>query len=125
MMRMPCSGRKWIGIVGIFCFLVLSPSAWSSVFVRWTNSGLPAPEALGFSDLVVSWNEGAVPLMQAASNKKYRVYLEVSVQHASAAADQAAKNGWAGIILRVPQREREAALTALARLREAYPQLKF
>ena len=122
---MRCSGRKWIGIAGIFCFLVLSPSAWSGVFVRWTNSGLPAAEALGFSDLVVSWNEGAVPLMQAASNKKYRVYVEVSVQDASAATDQAAKNGCAGIILRVPQREREAALTALARLRAAYPQLKF
>lgn len=119
------SGRKWMGIVCICCFVVLSPSAWSSVFVRWTNSSLPPADALGFSDLVVSWNEGAVPLMQAASKKQYRVYVEVSVQDASNAADQAAKNGWAGIILRVPQREREAALTVLARLRATYPQLKF
>jgi hypothetical protein len=122
------SQRTCTGVVRavVLCSLFVLPvPLWSNVFIRWSDSRLPAPEVLGFGDLVVSWNEGAVALLQTASRKKYRVYAEASVEQATAAAEEGAKNKWAGIILRVPQRERDAANSALRRLRSTYPGLVF
>jgi hypothetical protein len=99
-------------------------SAWSEVFLRWSDSDLPA-QALGFSTLVISLDGSASPLLQAARKQGYRIYVEASVQAAPAAAEIAAKNGWAGIVLNIPQSEREKLQDALPRLRSAYPKVKF
>jgi hypothetical protein len=110
----------------LICFLlVVSPALWSTVFIRWTSAGLPAAETLGLKDLVVSWNSDASSLLEEASKKGYRVYAEVSVQQATAVAKEAAKNGWSGIIVTVPQADRPTADSVLTDLRSGYPRLRF
>jgi hypothetical protein len=115
-----------IGNTILTCFFVLLyTSAWSSVFVHWTNSALPPANALGLSDLVVSWDDGASPLLKAARKQGYRVFVEVSLQQATAAAEKGAKSDLAGIILKVRQSERAEVENALTSLRSAHPKLRF
>ena len=115
-----------IGNTILTCFFVLlSTSAWSGVFVHWTSSALPPANALGLSDLVVSWDGGPSPLLEAARKQGYHVYVEVSLQQAKATAEKGAKNGLAGIILNVRQSERAEAENALPGLRSAHPKLRF
>jgi hypothetical protein len=111
----------------LLCFLfLLSTSAGGSVFVHWTSSALPPPaRELGMNKLVISWNGGVSPLMKAAQKQGYRVYVEVSLQQVTAAAEQGLENGWAGIILNVHQSEGAELGNALPRLRSAHPKLKF
>lgn len=111
-------------LVGGFVALLCS-SAWSEVFLHWSNSGLPPAQALGFSSLVISWDGSPSPLLETARKQGYRIYVELSLQQAQAAADNAAKNGWAGIVLKVPQSERDKLDAALPALRSAYPKVKF
>ena len=106
-------------------FFLLSTSAWSSVFVHWTSPALPPSNGLGLTDLVVSWDGGASPLLEAARKQGYRVYVEVSLKQAPSAADHAAKSSMAGIILNVRQSERAEVEGALAGLQLAHPKLRF
>ena len=115
-----------IGNTILTCFFVLlSTSAWSGVFVHWTSSALPPANALGLSDLVVSWDGGPSPLLEAARKQGYHVYVEASLQQAKATAEKGAKNGLAGVILNVRQSERAEAENALPGLRSAHPKLRF
>ena len=41
----------------VWVFVLVSTSAWSSVFVYWTGSALPPAKELGLNDLVLSWND--------------------------------------------------------------------
>lgn len=75
--------------------------------------------------LVISWDGGVSSLMKAAQKQGYRVYVEVSLEQVTAAAEQGLENGWAGIILNVRQSERAELENALPRLRSAHPKLKF
>jgi protein-tyrosine-phosphatase len=104
-------------------FLISTP-AWSSVFVKWSSSIVPPAQALGISDLVVSWNEGASPFVKQAHKQGYRVYIEVSLQQAPGAAEKGIELGLAGIILNVRQSERVGLENALQRLRSAHPKLR-
>src|SRR6202043_1527901 len=104
-------------------FLISTP-AWSSVFVKWSSSIVPPAQALGISDLVVSWNEGASPLVKQAHKQGYRVYIEVSLQQAPGAAEKGIELGLAGIILNVRQSERVGLENAVQRLRSAHPKLR-
>lgn len=106
-------------------FLLLSTYAGSSVFVRWTSPALPPASQFGFRDVVVSWTGAASPLLESARGQGYRVYLDVSLQQASAAAETCEKDGWAGVVLRVRQSERADMENALAKLRSAHPKLRF
>lgn len=110
--------------VSLLClFLLLPLPVWSSVFVGWSNPHVPAPEELGFRDIVVPWNESATSLL-ANVKQGYRVYVQVSTQQAAVAADKAAKNGAAGLLVAVTHSEREPAQAMLASLRSSYPKLK-
>lgn len=104
--------------------LVCTP-AWSNVFVHWTSSALPPATALGLTDLVVSWDGEASPLLEAARRQGYRVYVEVPLKQAPAVAERAAQSGLAGIILNVRQSERAEVESVLPGLRSAHPKLRF
>jgi protein-tyrosine-phosphatase len=119
---------KRIGIgykLGLCLLALLCTPAWSSVFVHWTSSALPPASALGASDLVVTWDGNASPLLEAARRQGYRVYVEVPLKQAPAAAEKAAQSGLAGIILNVRQSERAEVESVLSGLCSAYPKLRF
>jgi hypothetical protein len=95
------------------------------VFVHWTNAALPRPDALGFSDLVISATSETSPLLEAARKKGYKVYLEVPLPEAEDAALKAEKNSLAGIILNVGPSHGTELVKSLPALDSAHPKLKF
>src|SRR6202047_530406 len=105
----------------VWVLVLASTSAWSIVFVHWTRSAFPAAKELGLNDLVLSWNDSFSPQAKAARRQGYRVYLEVSLRQAAAAAETAA-SGLEGIILTVRQSERAELEKSLPKLRAAQPQ---
>lgn len=105
-------------------FVLVSSSAWCDVFVHWTSSALPPPAAeLGVNDIVLSWNDGFSVQANAIRKQGYRVYVEVSLDRAAAAADAA--NGLAGVILIVHSTESAALQKSLPKLRSAHRDLRF
>jgi len=94
------------------------------VLVHWTNTALPGPDTLGFSDLVISGNGETSALLEAAQKKRYRVYLEVPLPQAEDAALKAEKTGLAGIILNVKELERPEVENTLRAIGPAHPNLK-
>ena len=115
------SARKAI----LLCLItLLSTSAWSEVYVRWTRSQLPPADALAFRDLVVSWNGASSPLAAEARKKGYRVYLESTLQQAEAAAIASEKDGLAGIILDSSSSDKALIDKAVAGLRSAHPKVR-
>jgi hypothetical protein len=107
-----------------FAFLLASSLAWSTVFIRWTSSSLPPTAAeLGVTDLVIPWNNSFQAQVRAARTRGYRVYVEVPLDKAAAAATSASE--LAGIILTAQASENEEVKKALPKLREAHPRLKF
>ena len=113
----------WKTIFILFCVLV-STSAWSKVFLRWTYPTVPPAKTLGVDDLVVSWDGGAPSLLASARQQGYRVYFEATPQQASAAAE-AGKNSAAGILLNVSPSEQTDVDGVLKNLRSLYPKLTF
>ena len=114
----------WHGMV--LCFLVMfSTAASSSVFIRWTQPDLPPARDLGISDLVVSWDRGTSSFVKAAHSQGYRVYAEVALQQAAAAAESAEQQGLAGLVLEVADSDRSAGESAFQQLRSAHPNVRF
>jgi protein-tyrosine-phosphatase len=109
----------------IWVFVLVSTSAWSNVFVHWTTSALPPAKELGLNDLVLSWNDSFPPRLKAAHRQGYRVYVEVSLQQAEAAAEAGGRSGLEGIILSVRQSERAKLEKSLRKLRSVHPKVKF
>ena len=112
-------------LILVLFLLSLSLPASSGVLVRWSSSTVPPADALGMRDLVISWNERALPLLNYARKHGYRVYIETSLPQAALVAEKAGKIGVEGIILNVPQSERTGLETALPRLKSDYPKLRF
>ncbi len=108
-------------ILVFFCFV--ATSAWSTVFLHWTGAALPPPTALGVNDLVLFWNDGILPHVEAARSQGYRVYAEASLEQAAAAAEAGA-NSLAGIIVAVHHSDEAELDKSLPKLRSAYPKLK-
>src|SRR5882724_13217742 len=113
--------RKTIWV--LLC-VVLSTSAWSRVFLRWTYSEIPPAKTLGVSDLVVPWDGGATSLLESARKQGYAVYFEATPEQASAAAE-AGKNSAAGVLLKVSPSEEAGVDATLQNLRSLYPKLTF
>jgi hypothetical protein len=105
--------------------LVFSLSGWSKVFVHWSTPELPPANSLGVSDIVFSWKEGISPVLAAARKQGYRVYVEVPIRQAGAAAEEAAKTGCAGVILDVSASESTSSDNNVRNLRSTYAHLKF
>ena len=108
----------------VWVFVLVSTCAWSNVFVQWTTSALPPAKELGLNDLVLSWNDSFSPQVKAARRQGYRVYVEVPLHQAAAAAETGA-SGLEGIILTVRQSERAELEKSLPKLRSAHPKLRF
>jgi hypothetical protein len=53
------------------------------------------------------------------------VYFEAGLAQAAAAAEEAAKSGSMGLVLKIPESQREQTQPAISRLRSAYPKLRF
>lgn len=105
--------------------LLLTSCAWSSVFIQWSTPRLPSASSLGVSDIVLSWKQGTNPSIASARAQGYRVYVEMPLQQAKAAAQVGEKSGWAGVVLNIPESEREQSENSIASLRSAHPKLRF
>lgn len=110
-------------MVLLFC-VVVSASAWGTVFVEWSDATLPPARSLGVNEIVVAWEPGATPSLLATARKQgYRVYIKTPLKQASSAAKACAGKSCAGIILNVPESESAEAEKSIASLRTAYPKL--
>lgn len=113
------------GTIALLFLSLFSLPAWSGVFVHWSGSTMPPANALGMRDLVVSWSDGAVPLLREAHKRGYRVYVETELQQAAAVAEKVASLGAEGIVLNVPESNHAELARALPSLQAAYPNLRF
>ena len=111
--------------IAVLCAIILfSCSAWSTVFVRWSDNAIPPASSLGIDHIVFSLN-GPPALLVSARKQGYRVYLEVSLKQARDAANACAKAKCHGILLNVSESEGEETDKSLASLRSSYPKLRF
>jgi hypothetical protein len=109
-------------LVGVF--LLVPACAWSNVFVHWTGPALPPAKELGLNDVVLSWNDSLSLQVRAARRQGYRVYVEVPLRQAAAAAETDASS-LEGVILTVRQSEAAELEKSLPELRSAHPGLRF
>src|SRR5437879_3369875 len=110
--------------VFLLLWVLTSTSAWSRVFIRWTYPDVPPAKILGLNDLVISWNDGALSLLESGHKQGYHVYLEATPQQASAAAE-VGKNIAAGVLLKISPSEQTDVDASLQTLRSLYPKLTF
>ena len=96
----------------------------AKVYVRWTQSSLPAVKVLGVKELVIPWNESASALMAEAKKQGYQVYVEVDAAQIADAVNAAMKANAAGVILRGEAGEHEALLGKATEVRNAHAKLK-
>jgi len=110
----------------VFCLLLLGlPSAWGRVFLQWNDSPVPPPSSLGLNDLVFSWKPRSHDSVVATARQQgYRVYLEAPLQQAKAAAEEAVKAGWTGVLVDLSGHSSRETQAAVAALRSAYPKLQ-
>ncbi|MGC2476766.1 MAG: hypothetical protein WA485_20700, partial [Candidatus Sulfotelmatobacter sp.] len=87
---------------------------------------MPPASSLGIADIVFSWKAGPPSSLVATARRQgYRVYMQVPLHEAAAAAKAGSKDGWTGIILDGPESESTEFQNSLSNLRSAYPKLKF
>jgi hypothetical protein len=117
--------RIWRGI-GFLTLVgaLLVPASLGKVYVRWTLSGVPPAKVLGVNELVIPWGDAAKSLVEAAKKHGYRVYLEATLEQASAAAEVGTRAGVAGIILQGGGSETGGVQESERKLRAAYPKLR-
>jgi hypothetical protein len=103
--------------------LVFPSIAWGRVFLRWTQDVVP--KNLGVSELVLPCDSEGRSLIQNATSKGYRVYLECGAQRAGAIADSAAKYMATGIIVFPGDADLSTVNLIVQRLRASHPTLSF
>jgi hypothetical protein len=110
----------------LLCFCaIVSPSAWSTVFVQWNGATLPPASSLGVNEIVLAWKRGAPTALLATARKQgYRVYVETPLNQATSAAKRCAETSCAGIILNVLESESAETEKSIASLGSAYPKLR-
>jgi hypothetical protein len=109
----------------LWLFLVLSQSAWASVFVVWGNSPVPAASSLGVSNLVFDWkSRPSASLLHQARQQGYRVYVEVALGQAGTAAEEGQRAEWTGLILDIPE-SAGTVTRSVSGLRSKYPKMQF
>jgi hypothetical protein len=108
-----------------FFLLPLSIPGASEVLLHWSSPTVPPANTLGMRDLVISWNDGALPLLNEAHKRGYRVYVETQLEQAAVVAEKVGKLGAQGIVLNAPQAQRAAVDSTLPGLKSAYPKLRF
>lgn len=108
----------------VWLLVLFSTFARGEVFLHWTNTQFPPAKELGVNDLVLSWNDTLSTQVQAARAQGYRVYGEVPLGQAEAAAKTAASD-LSGIILIVNHSESADIDKSLSKLRSAHPKIRF
>ncbi|HKN25677.1 MAG TPA: hypothetical protein VJX72_12585 [Candidatus Acidoferrum sp.] len=103
---------------------VLSPAVVGKVYVRWTQSGVPAANVLGVNELVIPWSEDAQGLVAAAKKQGYRVYLEATLEQSAAVAEAGANSGAAGVVLKGSAAAESQLEESAGKLRAKYPKLR-
>lgn len=107
-----------------FLLLAVVP-AWGRVFLEWTEPAIPSAASIGVKELVIPWGQERVQLMKSARKLGYHVFAEAHSQDAAAAANAAAANGLAGIIVEgnSDQPAQGATHELVEKLRHSHPQL--
>lgn len=100
---------------------VVPQTTWGRVWIRWTEPVLPR-ETLLAHGLAIPWDAGA-SLVERARRQGYRVYAEVMLGQASAAANSSRAAGMSGFVLRPGDAEQEKAEKTASELRLAHPNL--
>lgn len=95
------------------------------MFIHWSHADLPSASSLGVSDIVLTWKDGIAPLVKTARKQGYRVYVEMPIEQAKAAAKDAANAGCVGVILDATESENEKAENDVVNLQSTYPKLSF
>jgi hypothetical protein len=91
---------RTLRIISLSAFLLFAAlPAWGRVFLEWTEPAVPSAASIGVEDLVVPWGSGKIQLMKAAKEHGFRVFVRANARDAPAAADAAAANGLAGILV--------------------------
>lgn len=124
MTKLPASMIHMAIAKAILIICILSLPAQSSVYVHWSTPDVPPADSLGVNDIVFSLNSDISSLVTAARKQGYRVYVEVPMQQAKAAAEQGTKAGYSGIILDAPETESGEFDDFVAKLRSDYPKLR-
>ncbi len=102
----------------------LVPVTVAKVYVRWTQSSLPASKTLGVTDLVIPWSDQAQGLATAAKKLDYIVYFESTLEQSAGVADAATASGIAGILLKGTHAEENQLIEIAQKLRAKYPKMK-
>ena len=108
-------------IIVCLLLLLLTNSAWSRVFLRWTQPDVPPMTTLAVNGLAIPWGGRYAEVAKRARQLGYDVYLEVPLSNASAAA--AAAQGLSGIMLDPGGATQAEAENAAAKLRQQTPGL--
>jgi hypothetical protein len=116
--------RTLRGIVFLWMVAAIAPGVMGKVYVRWTQSSVPAPKALGVNDLVIPWSAEAQGLLSTAKKQGYRVYLEATLEQLAAVAEAGANSGAAGIVLKGTAAEETQMEDSAQKIHGKYPKLK-
>lgn len=112
-------------IILILACTLLPRPGWGRVLIRWAEPAIPSSRALGVSDVVFTWAPQQQTLIEAARNKGFHIYAEVSAEQARAEAARIAREGLAGMIVKAtgsspaPQNHQKL----IQEIRSAYPKL--
>ena len=91
---------RTLRMIALSAFLLaVALPAWGRVFLEWTEPAVPSAASIGVENLVVPWSPGKIAVMKAAKEHGFRVFVRANAQDAAAAADAAAANGLAGVIV--------------------------
>jgi len=112
-------------VLALALFVTLGvPLCVAKVYLRWTESKLPAAKVLGVSEIVIPWSERASALLAEAKKQGYQRYVEVGAAQIADAVSAAEKANAAGIILRGEAAEHDVLVERTKQLRRAHPKLK-
>jgi hypothetical protein len=112
------------GRIFILISLVLVPSAWGRVLLRWTQPTVPPSKQLGVTQLVISWNSNSSTFLETAHQQGYRMYVQATPEQVPQIAAPARKLT-AGIVLEIAASQQPQAGEILKKFRAQYPSLTF
>jgi len=96
----------------------------AKVYLRWTQSALPAARVLGVNEIVIPWNEAASGLLAQANKQGYETYVEVGAAQLADAVNAAVKANATGVILRGEAAEQITLTEEAMEVRKSHAKLK-
>jgi hypothetical protein len=108
----------------VLLLVVLVPSAWGRVLLHWTKLTVPPAQAVGITQLVITWNSNSSAFVKTARQQGYSVYVEASPEQIPQIAAVSQKLV-AAIIVEITPPQMPQADGILKRLQASYPSLTF